>query len=153
SMFWNEYCQNLLAVGRWSEARRYLHRALAEGDDPTVADLLGQSYYLEGALDQAEQFWRLALGWDPGRFGTWWRIGMLEMQRARSAEAIEPLRRAIALAPKAVGPHYGLGLAYRRLGRREESDRLMEQAKQLRGGPTAAPRGDIAGSFSGIDDR
>jgi tetratricopeptide (TPR) repeat protein len=149
SMFWIEYGHNLLAVGRWDEARRYLHRALGEGDDAKVADLLGQSYYLEGALDDAEQCWRLALQWDPDRFGTWWRIGKLELQRGRPAEAIEPLRRAAALEPRAIGPLYSLGLAYRRLGRNEESDRLMEQAKHLRGSPASPPRGGMDGSLLG----
>jgi Flp pilus assembly protein TadD len=136
SMFWTDYGSNLLAVGRWAEARRALHRALEEGDDPKVADLLGQSYYLEGALDDAERWWRLALQWDPGRSGTWWRIGKLELQRGRPAAALEPLRRAAALEPKAIGPLYSLALAYRGLGRREESDRILEQARRLRSAAT-----------------
>jgi tetratricopeptide (TPR) repeat protein len=152
SMFWTDFGYNLLAVGRWDEARRYLRRAFDEGGDAKVADLLGQSYYLEGALDDAEQCWRLALQWDPERFGTWWRIGKLELQRGRTAEALEPLRRAAALQPKAVGPLYSLGLAYRRLGRRAESDRLMEQAQHLRGGPTAPPDGGMDGSLLGSEE-
>jgi tetratricopeptide (TPR) repeat protein len=152
SMFWTEFGHNLLVVGRWNEARRYLHRALREGDDAKVADLLGQSYYLEGALDDAEQCWRLALQWDAGRYGTWWRIGKLQLQRGRSAEAIEPLRRAAALEPTAVGPLYSLGLAYRRLGRSEESDRLMEQVKRLRGGTRAPPRGNGDASIPGMEE-
>ena len=61
SMFWTEFGYNLLVVGRWGEARRCLNRALEDGDDAKVDDLLGQSYYLEGAFDDAEQCWRLAL--------------------------------------------------------------------------------------------
>jgi tetratricopeptide (TPR) repeat protein len=141
SMFWTEYGHNLLAVGRWADARRCLHRALEEGDDAKVADLLGQSYYLEGALDDAEQWWRVALQWDPDRFGTWWRLGKLELQRGRPAEAIEPLRRAAVLEPKAVGPLYSLSLVYRRLGRGAESDRLLERVARLRGAPGAPNRG------------
>ena len=147
SMFWMEYGANLLAVGRWKEARRALHRALEEGDDAKVADLLGQSYYLEGALDDAEQWWRVALQWDPSRSGTWWRIGKLELQRGRPAAAIEPLRRAAALEPQAIGPLYSLALAYRSLGRREESDRMMEQARRLRGAPTTPIPGSATGSL------
>jgi tetratricopeptide (TPR) repeat protein len=142
SLFWTQYGHNLLAVGRWAEARRHLHRALSEGNDAKVADLLGQSYYLEGALDDAEQCWRLALQWAPDRYGTWWRIGKLALQRGRPGEAIEPLQRAAALEPKAVGPLYSLALAYRRLGRREQSDRLLEQVRHLRVGPAPARHGD-----------
>ncbi len=118
SMFWAEYGHNLLVVGRWQDARRDLHRALEEDDDAKVADLLGQSYYLEGAFDEAEHCWRLALQWAPQRFGTWWRIGKLELQRGHVATAIEPLDRAVTLEPRAVGPLYSLAQAYRRLGRR-----------------------------------
>jgi tetratricopeptide (TPR) repeat protein len=148
SMFWAEYGSNLLAVGRWQDARRSLHRALEEGDDAKVADLLGQSYYLEGALDDAEQWWRVALQWDPRRAGTWWRIGKLELQRGRPAEAIEPLRRSAALEPRAVGPLYSLALAYRGLGRREESDRIREQARRLRAAPVAPRRGGASANGS-----
>ncbi len=67
SMFWTEFGHNLIEVGRGNEARRYLHRGLAEGDDAKVADLLGQSYYLE-ELDDAEHCWRLAaMGPEPLR--------------------------------------------------------------------------------------
>jgi tetratricopeptide (TPR) repeat protein len=133
SIFWGEFGKSLLSIGRAEEAQRYLHRALREGDDASVADLLGQSYYLQGALDDAEQCWRLALQLDPERPGAWWRLGKLELQRGRPAEAIEPLRRSSALEPDAIGPIYDLSLAYRRLGQSEESVKLSEQANRLRG--------------------
>jgi tetratricopeptide (TPR) repeat protein len=147
SMFWIQYGHSLLAVGRWVEARRHLDRALGEGDDAKIADLLGQSYYLEGELDDAERCWRMAILRDPDRFGTWWRIGKLELQRGRPTEAIEPLRRAITLQPKAIGPLYTLSLAYRRLGRTEESDRLGEQVKRLRGEAPISPQGGMGGGI------
>jgi tetratricopeptide (TPR) repeat protein len=141
SMFWLEYGHNLLAVGRSGDARRHLQLALGEGDDAKVADLLGQSYYLEGAFDDAERCWRESVLWDPDRFGTWLRIGSLELQRGRPAAAIEPLRRATAIQPKAIGPLYNLSLALRRLGQTEESDQLGEQVKRLRGKVTTSPAG------------
>jgi tetratricopeptide (TPR) repeat protein len=152
SLFWTEFSHNLLVVGRGNEARQYLHRALAEGDDPKVADLLGQSYYLEEAFDDAEQCWRLALQWDPERSGTWWRIGKLELQRGRTAEAIEALRRAAALEPKAAGPLYNLALAYRRLGRVEESDRFMEKLRRLQAEPNQPRREGMDGSLIGGEE-
>ena len=94
SMFWAEFGKCLLQIGRAEEAERHLHRGLREGDDPTLADLLGQAYYLQGMLDDAEQCWRLAVQREPARAGTWWRLGKLELQRGRAAEAVEPLRRA-----------------------------------------------------------
>jgi tetratricopeptide (TPR) repeat protein len=152
TLFWTEFGHNLLVVGRWSAARRYLRQALDEGDDPKVADLLGQSYYLEGAYDDAEQFWRLAVSWDPKRHGTWWRIGKLELQRGRPAEAIEPLRRATELAPRAIGPKYSLALAYRRLGQSAEADQLMAAAGRLRGSGAAERTGSSRRSLLETDE-
>ncbi len=152
SMFWVEFGHNLLVLGRWDAARKCLNRALDEGNDAKVADLLGQSYYLEGALDDAERWWQRALLWDSDRFGTWWRIGKLELQRGRPSAAIEPLLRAAALEPKAAGPRYSLSLAYRRLGRREESDRLMKEVQQLRAGPDAPPRESMDGLLLGAEE-
>jgi tetratricopeptide (TPR) repeat protein len=152
SMFWADFGYDLLAVGRWADARRYLNRALGERDDARIADLLGQSYYLEGDLDEAERSWRLALQWDPDRYGTWWRIGKLELMRNRPAEAIEPLQRATALQPNAAGPLYSLSLAYRRLGRSEESQRLMEQARRIRAGATGSPRAEMDASLLSAEE-
>ncbi len=131
-MFWTEFAKNLLIAGRAEEAQRHLHRALREGDDARVADLLGQAYFLQGMLDDAERCWRLTLQWDPDRFGTWARLGKLELQRRRPARAIEPLRRSIELQPEAVGPIYCLSVACRLLGRIEESESLRQRADGLR---------------------
>jgi tetratricopeptide (TPR) repeat protein len=151
SMFWADVGHSLLSIGRAQEAQRHLQRGLDESDDPKVADLLGQAYYLQGAFDNAEQCWRLALQWDPGRFGTWWRLGKLELQRGRAAEAIEPLLRSAALEPEAVGPLYSLSLAYRSLGRSEESERFMKQADGLRGRIVERTRRDVADPFLGTE--
>jgi tetratricopeptide (TPR) repeat protein len=132
SMFWAEYGRNLILIGRTEDAKRYLHRALGEGDDPTIADLLGEAYSLQGAFEDAEQCWRLALQLEPTRHGTWWRLGKLELQRGRPAEAIDPLRRSTALRPDAVGPLYSLSLAYRRLGRNALALEYTNQANRLR---------------------
>jgi tetratricopeptide (TPR) repeat protein len=147
SMFWIDYAYNLLLVGRWADARKYLRRALDDGDDAKVADLLGQSYYLEGALDEAERYWRLALDWDPDRSGTWWRIGKLELQRGRPAEALGPLRRAVSIQPNAVGTLYSLGLAYRLLGRADESRHYLGLAERLRKSPAGASSANQDGTL------
>jgi tetratricopeptide (TPR) repeat protein len=151
-MFWADFGRNLLLLGRAEEAQRHLHRALREGDDPKVADLLGQSYYLQGALDDAEQCWRLALQWAPDRFGTWWRLGKLKLQQGHPAEAIEALQRSAALEPEAVGPLYSLSLAYRQLGRGEESDKLREQANRLRGKTIERNRRDLLDPLLGTEE-
>jgi tetratricopeptide (TPR) repeat protein len=143
TMFWVYFGQDLLTIGRPAEARRLLDRAMnEEGGNPKIADLLGQSHYQQGAVDDAERCWRLALEWDRNRAETWWRIGRIELQRGQIEEAISSLRRANELEPTAVGPVYGLSMAYRRLGKKEEADRLQAEADRLRirSGP---PRGGM----------
>jgi tetratricopeptide (TPR) repeat protein len=152
SMFWSEYGRNLILVGRTEDAKRYLHRALGEGDDPKIADLLGEAYSLQGALEDAEQCWRLALQLDPTRYGTWWRLGKLELQRGRPAEAIESLRRANSLRPDAVGPLYSLSLAYRRLGRNALALEYTNQANRMRGMNGERTRPDAGSPLLGSDE-
>ena len=131
-MFWAEFGHDLLVTGHVTEAQQYLHRGLREGNNAQLADLLGQCYYQQGNFDDAEQYWQFAAEWDSGRADTWWRIGRLALQRGHPLEAIEPLQRAARLAPDTIGPIYSLSLAYRRIGRHEESDRLLEHVDRLR---------------------
>jgi len=151
SMFWVEFGANLLNSGRTEEARRHLLRAIGEGPDAKVFDLLGHAYYLQGEFDEALKFWRLALECEENHFGTWWRIGKLELQRGRFKEAVEPLRHAAALEPKAAGPLYSLSLIFRRLGRNEDAIRLKEQADRLRGGSSTPTQPDVEDSLLEVD--
>jgi len=148
SIFWAYYGQDLLATGRAVLAGRCLHRALAEGGDARIADLLGQSYYQQGEIDDAERCWRYTLGLNPNLAGTWCRIGRLELQANKLEDAVGSLLRASQLAPRAVEPAFSLSLAYRRMGRSEEADRFQERAGRLRA-ESAPPRGGM-GSMPGL---
>ena len=132
AMFWADYGQDLLAVGRTIDAKKVLHQGLREGTNARIADLLGVAYYQLGANEEAEQYWKEALRLQPNRGETLWRIGRLELQRGKPADALEPLKRAVELEPKSVGPAYSLSLAYRRLGRIDEAEVLRKRADQLR---------------------
>jgi tetratricopeptide (TPR) repeat protein len=152
SIFWSKLGHSLLRIGRIEEAQRHLGQGLREGDDPRIADLLGEAYFLQGAFDDAAQYWRLALQWDPRRFGTWWRLGKLELQRGRPGDAVEPLRRSIALQPNAVGPLYSLTLTYRRLGQSEAAAKVAEQADRCRGRALASAGGKVEETVLGLDE-
>jgi tetratricopeptide (TPR) repeat protein len=141
SMFWTYLAQDLLALGRPAEARRGLARALSGSGDATLAGLMGQAYRQEGDFDEAEHWWRQASEWDPTRVEPWLNLGRLMLQRDRPGEAIAPLSKAAAVAPKASEPLYSLSLANRRLGRQAEADRLRAEADRLRGQSGATPRG------------
>jgi Flp pilus assembly protein TadD len=49
----------------------------------------------------------------------------------RSADAVGPLKKAIALAPDRPDAHYQLGLALRRLGRTEEAAAEFATVEQI----------------------
>ena len=57
-----------------------------------------------------------------------------------------------ALQPKAAGPLYSLSLAYRRLGRAEESERLMAKLKHLQAEPAKPSHDGMAESLVGTED-
>jgi tetratricopeptide (TPR) repeat protein len=141
SMFWTYLAQDLLALGRPAEARRGLARALSGSGDATLAGLMGQAYRQEGDFDEAERWWRQASEWDPTLVEPWLNLGRLMLQRDRPGEAIAPLSKAAAVAPKASEPLYSLSLANRRLGRQAEADRLRAEADRLRGQSNPPPRG------------
>ena len=141
SMFWADYGQDLLAVGRTLDAQKVLHQGLREGNNARIADLLGVAYYQQGAHEDAEVFWKEALRLQPNRGETLWRVGRLELQRGKPAEALEPLKRAVELEPKSVGPAYSLSLAYRRLGRIDEAEIFRKRADQLRAKSPPPPGG------------
>jgi len=132
SMFWSYLGQDLLTLGHADEARGHLERALTEGNNAGLAALLATAHRQIGNFDEAERWWRTALGWEPRFPGAWLNLGRLALQRGRPDQAIEPLQRAAELAPGDSGPAYSLSLARRRLGDFAEADRLLRRADQLR---------------------
>jgi tetratricopeptide (TPR) repeat protein len=57
-------------------------------------------------------------------------LGRIASSRGRHAEAVEHLKRAIALFPEFGAAHYALGLAYRATGRRDEAQAALQQHAQ-----------------------
>lgn len=139
--FWVYLAQDLLTIGRAADAQVYLGRALDEGEDAYLLDLLGQACWQQGDLDEAERCWRRSIGLNDRRPAPWLLLGNLELQRSRPGEAIPLLERAAALATAAREPIYGLSLAHRRLGRHAEADRLRDQAERLRAGTVPDSKG------------
>ena len=120
------------------------HRALGEGDDAKVADLLGQSYYLEGAFDDAERCWRQSILLDPDALRH-----VVAAWQARTSARAGPRRRSSHCVARshssrtAIGPLYTLSLAYRGVGQTAESDRIEEEINHLRGKATTSPQGNV----------
>ena len=58
-------------------------------------------------------------------------LGRVEFQRKDYAKAAELLQQAIAIDPSVRQAHYYLGLAYARLGRKEDSEKELQVASSL----------------------
>jgi tetratricopeptide (TPR) repeat protein len=144
-LFWAYLAQDLLAVGRASDARRYLTRALAGRDDAVLMILLGQAYSEEAKPEEAEQCWRRATTWDPKLPIGWLSLGRLALHRNRLGEAVSLLERAASLAPASYEPVYSLSLAHRHLGHTAEAERLRRQAERLRDQNRAGPPRGVPG--------
>jgi tetratricopeptide (TPR) repeat protein len=130
--FWSDFAFDLIGLGRTEEARTFLLQALTKDEDPGLMELLGLAYEHEGALDEAERWWRKSLGLDPDNADTLIELGRLALGRRQWDEAIRHLERAAELSPQALQPVYGLSRAYRFKGDRAKAERYEERAIELR---------------------
>lgn len=131
-LFWKNLALDLMAQGRDAEARDYLERALARGEDAGLMELLGVTYWQQGAMEQSERCWRQAERWDPNNADVCLDLGRLAMGRRRWDEALGYFERAARLSPDAVEPPYHLGQVYKMLGRPEEAARYRRLADERR---------------------
>jgi tetratricopeptide (TPR) repeat protein len=130
--FWSDFAFDLIGLGRTEEARSFLLQALAHDEDPGLMELLGLAYEHEGALDEAERWWRKALALDPDNADTLIELGRLALGRRQWDEAIQHLQRASELSPQALQPVYSLSRAYRFKGDRAKAEQYEQRAIELR---------------------
>jgi tetratricopeptide (TPR) repeat protein len=131
-LFFADLAQDLIDIGRGADARRYINRALGQREDPVLIDILGSAYYAEGEEDNAEQCWKRASQIDPRFHRPWLNLGKLALRRGQLADALPYLEKAHSIDPKIYEPAYQLSLAYRRLGRTNDSERFRKLAELLR---------------------
>jgi tetratricopeptide (TPR) repeat protein len=130
-MFWADFAEDLINSGRAADARRFLHRALRSGDNPSLINLLGAAYFVDGEDADAEQCWKHATALDPKFDRPWLNLGKLAMRRGRWAEAANHLETALAIDPQAFEPLYQLSLVARRLGRIQDAEQFRKQASEV----------------------
>jgi tetratricopeptide (TPR) repeat protein len=130
--FWNYLGTDLIAVGRYADARRYLSFALAQENNAILMALMGDAYYRDSMLDDADQCWQKAREWDRDLPIVWLHLGRLAMIRGRLDEAIPLLERAARLAPGAYQTVYSLSLAHGRLGHNDKAQRYRQEAELIR---------------------
>jgi tetratricopeptide (TPR) repeat protein len=121
---------------------RHFGQALASigdmlhGDDANV-DALNLAAACARALgrpDDAEAFWRQALGREPGHAASWNNLAILLQQQRRYAEAAEAFQRALQLHPDYAEAHNNLGLLFQQVGAFEQAASSHERALLLRPG-------------------
>ncbi len=127
-LFFADFAEDLIDMGRTADARRHLHRMLRAGDNPALINLLGIAYYADGEETDAEQCWKHATALDPQFDRAWLNLGKLAMRRGRMDEAITYLEAAHAIDRQAFQPLYQLSLIYRRLGRTKDAELFRRKA-------------------------
>jgi tetratricopeptide (TPR) repeat protein len=140
-LFWGELGDDLVALGRIADARRYLRRAVAQEPDAALMTMLGRVARLEGDIDDAEACFRQAAVWDPQDALPHVHLGQLAIERRQFDEASAELRQALRLSPRNVQAADDLSMALRQLGRLDEAARCQRLADELRRQSAQAARG------------
>jgi tetratricopeptide (TPR) repeat protein len=137
-LFWRHYTEDLAGSGRLADAGKYLSQLLANTADAELMNRLGVTYFLEGALDEAERCFRQAAEWDPSLYLPHLELAKLAVHRHWHAEALAHLTQARLLAPRRYDVLYNLASLYRQLGQADEADRAQEAIRSLRHEASAA---------------
>jgi superkiller protein 3 len=132
NLFWTQLGEDLISSGRIDDARRYLIKALSSGPDATLLNLLGQTYFLQSALDDAESCFRQAALLATTDHLAYVNLAKLAIQRRQQEEALTHLNRARSLAPRRYSVLYSLASVYRQLGRTAEANQIEQSLEQLR---------------------
>ncbi|HMF60879.1 MAG TPA: tetratricopeptide repeat protein [Vicinamibacterales bacterium] len=121
----------LQRLARHKEAAERLRVAVTLSPDYAPARVkLAESLFEAGAPGESRSVYE-ALAREPasepmGQFGS----GRVAASEGRHDEALEHLRRAVALFPQWGAAHYALALSYRALGRRDEARHELELQAQ-----------------------
>jgi tetratricopeptide (TPR) repeat protein len=149
--FWMQLSQDLLTIGRAPEARAYLQKALARGEDPLLLKLLGTADYVVGDFEGARRSWNRAVEIEPNLGEAWLDLGRLAQAENRPADAVPVLLQAYKLMPNSHEPAYRLARVYRLLGQADQADRYQRRSEELRKlyppqsggmGPMPSPAGE-----------
>jgi tetratricopeptide (TPR) repeat protein len=134
-LFWSHFTDDLIASGRIDDAGRYLTKVVANVPDAALMNRLGQVYFLQGSLDDAERCYRQAAEWAPSDYRPHLSLAKLALQRHRREEALEHLIQAKLFAPWEYAVLYSLASVYRQLGQSADAARVQEALTQLRDKP------------------
>jgi tetratricopeptide (TPR) repeat protein len=94
--------------------------------------MLGRAYQFEGNFEEAERCLQQAADADAKSDLSRLYLGQIALQRGRLDEARKLLEQASSLVPERYETMYNLALAYRRLGRTSDANRLSKKAEERR---------------------
>jgi Tfp pilus assembly protein PilF len=122
----------LVRADRAREAVEYLEALRERSADPEVLLGLARSRRCLGQADAARRLLDAVLATEPRNAEALSERGKLAVQTGHAAEAEEPLRRALALAPFDRETNYTWYLCLRQLGREAEAARALEAVQRIR---------------------
>jgi tetratricopeptide (TPR) repeat protein len=137
NLFWSQLADDLVSSGRIDDARHYLTKALSNAPDASLLNILGQTYFLQGMLDEANRCFREAAELATTDHLAYMNLARVAIQRHEQEEALKQLNRARGLAPRRYSVLYTLASVYRQLGRKAEANQVEESLEQLREQPTS----------------
>lgn len=129
------------------EAAMLAYRAALELDPDLVPAMinLGNLYYLQDRLPEAQAFYLHASTIEPECFEAWFNLGNVHHDRGRLEEAAQCYAEAIRLRPGYADAHFYLAVTLEKLGRSPDAQPHWRQYREL------APDGewvDLAIEFS-----
>jgi serine/threonine protein kinase/Tfp pilus assembly protein PilF len=119
----------LAALGR--DGRAAADRASAQAHPPITSRdfaVLGTALLAEGQKERAEQALSRAVALDPGRFWSWFALGLCHDQQGRHHEAAADFAVCAVIAPGFAWPNVNRGLALTAAGRLTEARAAYDRA-------------------------
>ena len=111
---------------------RLLRRAIQLAPDFAAAyDSLGWAEYRRQNFAQAEDLLRSAMQKDPTNLSAYYHAGVMTLRRGDYARSALYLRKLVERDPRNVRGLMGLGMAYARLGQKEDARRTLAGALKL----------------------
>ncbi|MGH9941109.1 MAG: tetratricopeptide repeat protein [Pyrinomonadaceae bacterium] len=145
---------NYLREKKEKEGLENLKRAIEVFPDYYLAlDRLGAEYVMRGTTNRSYYEAGLvllakAVEVNPRGYSSVFGLGWTQYQLGQTDEAIENLRRAVALYNKAADTHLWLGKALKRAGKLDQAEAAFKRANELTNGKAAEVHWQMAGLYN-----
>jgi protein O-mannosyl-transferase len=109
-------------------------RAGERPGDPDAQTEAALTLHSLGYYDEAEQYYRVALDLDPGRWDVWYNLGLTYMRRKQSGEAVKAFEAALTLNPGTANILNNLGICFVQLKDFRRAEQSYRHALELEPG-------------------